>query len=265
MGPPQKAAAPWASHSCWAPCVPGPGPGLGASRPSGPPHRRCLPQKQFNKRPECLSCLVLRDPPWTPPHLPELGASPQPVHWSPCFPVCFSLLRLFLVKDRAAPECPCPAMPLWTWRRGGTSLAEQACGPASCRPGVCSCCWVSETRVPRHPESPVPLGSEAPDQVTAGGSAGILLGPLCVSTAAPGSGLQLLCPPPSPLQPPACRGPRRGSHGETEARDQGPPILSGRRSFFCGCSSLETYTGTKAGVRLSPLSQEPQGDLVFES
>lgn len=114
-------------------------------------------------------------------------------------------------------------MPLWACRRGGKSLVEQACSPASCRPGVFSSCWVSETRVLRHPESPVPLGGEAPDRITAGGGAGILLGPLCVSTTASGSGLQLLCPPQSPLQPPGCGGPRRGSHGETEARDQGPP------------------------------------------
>lgn len=247
MGPPQKAAAPWASHLCWAPCVPGPGPGVDREPPgpSGPPHRRCLPQEQF-----LIKGLSVR-PAWS------SGTLPGPHRTSACalvtvLPVCFSVLRLFLVKDRAPPECPCPAMPLWACRRGGKSLVEQACSPASCRPGVFSSCWVSETRVLRHPESPVPLGGEAPDRITAGGGAGILLGPLCVSTTAPGSGLQLLCPPQSPLQPPGCGGPRRGSHGETEARDQGPPVLSGRRSFFCGCSSLETYTGTKAGVRLSP-------------
>lgn len=129
MGPPQKAAAPWASHLCWAPCVPSPGPGVDREPPglSGPPHRRCLPQEQF-----LIKGLSVR-PAWS------SGTLPGPHRTSACalvtvLPVCFSVLHLFLVKDRAPPECPCPAMPLWACRRGGKSLVEQACSPASCRP-----------------------------------------------------------------------------------------------------------------------------------
>lgn len=167
--------------------------GLGAARPVWGPHC-CLPG----------------------PHLPELGAGPQPARCSPCSRLPF-LLSPLLVKDRAPPKCPCPAMPPWTCRRGGKSPAEQACSP-----GMCSSCWASETRVPRHPERPVLPGGEVPDRITAGSGAGVLLGPLCISTSASGSGLQLLCPPLSPLQPPGCRVPRGGSHRETEVRDRGP-------------------------------------------
>ena len=58
-------------RSCWVPCVPGPGPGMDRSQLSlsGPPCHS-LPRKQFNKRHKCLSCLVLRDPPWPLPLLP---------------------------------------------------------------------------------------------------------------------------------------------------------------------------------------------------
>lgn len=57
------------------------------------------------------------------PCFPELGAfyKPQPVPWSPCLLICFSLPNRGLMKDRDTIECPCPAVPTWVWPRRGTT------------------------------------------------------------------------------------------------------------------------------------------------
>lgn len=186
MGPPSGFAVPQASHSCW---------GALCTQPA-------LGQAWIGSSSARLGAPLL--PRWPPP--PQSWVQAR----RPCaalrVPVCLSCSSPLLAKDRAPPECPCPACP-----RG--PAAEEG-SPRQSRPAAraCSSCWASETRVPRHPERPVLPGGEAPQcgsqQAAVRGSC---WGPLHFHLS-----LWLWAPAPVPpavtIRAPGCRVPRGGSH-----------------------------------------------------